>query len=99
MLTVRKRGAVAALAVLLLVCGSAAAAATSVGEVDRAEATAWERVWSGIRGLLGLDGPRWEAVRADAKSEPKRPVSPPPAAPPLEGEGETDTGGSLDPDG
>jgi hypothetical protein len=99
MLTLRKRGAVAALAVLLLVCGSAAAATTSVREVDQAEATAWERVWSGIRGLLGLDGPRSAAVSADAKSVPKRPVSPPPAAPPLEGEEETDEGGSLDPDG
>ncbi len=99
MLTLRKRGAVAALAVLLLVCGgAAAAAATTVGEVDRAEATAWERVWSGIRGLFGLDGPHSAAVSAYAKSEPKRPVAPPPA-PPLEGDDGTDKGASLDPDG
>lgn len=91
----RKRAAVAALAAVLLVGGGAAVAAPAAGEAGGPEPTAWERVWSGIRGLLGLDAPRSEAS-AQREPKPERWVTPPAA--PSEG-GETDAGGSLDPDG
>ena len=97
MRTLGKRAAVAALATVLLAGGGLAVAAPAVEEEGAPRAAAWEWMWSGLRSLLGLDGPRSEAGSAEGEPEPEE-AAPPPAAP-TGGGAESDSGGSLDPDG
>ena len=97
MRTLGKRAAVAALATVLLAGGGLAVAAPAVEEEGAPRAVAWEWMWSGLRSLLGLDGPRSEAGSAEGEPEPEQ-AAPPPAAP-TGGGGGNDSGGSLDPDG
>lgn len=95
----RKCAAVAALIVVLASGGVAWAADQGDRGSKGPAATIWERVWSEVRGWLGvLDGSANGAVEGEGNPEPSVPLPVPPG-PGETTSAETDHGPTLDPNG